>query len=85
MMYGGFHGGFGWPGMIFGGLFLLLILVGLVFIIVWAVRGGRRHGMPYYAPQASGGPMAKDILQARFAKGEITKEQYREMLAEIES
>ena len=86
MMYG-YHGGFGgWAGMILGGLFFLLIVAGLVAFIVMAVRVGRRGGgMHYYGPpMPGGGPGPKDILQARFAKGEITKEQYREMLAEID-
>lgn len=85
MMYG-YHGGMGWVGMIAGGIFFLLLVAGLVALVVMAVRGGRRHGMPYYPPPAGVGTSgAKEILQARYAKGEITREQYKEMLADLES
>lgn len=85
MMYG-YHGGMGWIGMLVGGFFFLLLVAGLVSLIVMAVRGGRRHGMGWYPPpMGPSGAGAKEILQMRYAKGEITKEQYKEMLADLES
>lgn len=87
MMHGayGFGGGVSWIGMIFGALFSLALLVGLILLIIWGIRrlsGGGNH--PHAAPPAQGQPSAKEILQARYARGEITREQYQEILADLE-
>jgi putative membrane protein len=74
--------GWGWPGMLwmgFGGLFWIVI-VGLV---IWAlVRWlGERSTSDRQPPV--GGPAALEILQQRYARGEIdavTFEQMRERL-----
>ncbi len=82
MMYG--YNGYGGGGTMMGGfggwLFLLfgaLVLAGIVLLIVWAVRsmGGTGHGAPM-APRVD---EACAIAKVRYAKGEITKEQYEEM------
>ncbi len=89
MMHGfGFYGGgFNWIGMIVGGIFTLIILVLLVLLIVFIIRRLSGHGPGMYRHMYAGGPgggtSAKDILQERYAKGEITQEQYRQMLDEI--
>ncbi len=90
MMHGwGFYGGgLGWVGMILGGLFTLIVIVLLILFIVWIIRrmSGHRMGGNYWmqgGPGGPGGPSAKDILQMRYAKGEITQEQYQQMLAEL--
>lgn len=71
--------GYGMMGFgLIGLLFNLLILVGIVVLIVWAVQrfssGGRQH------PQEQ---TPREILQARYARGEITREQYQEMLKDL--
>lgn len=72
----------------------LLMLAGLVLLVLLAVRvfsGGRadRNGPPGYGEPGYGEPgyrgapgrtRARDILDERFAKGELTAEQYREQL-----
>ena len=88
MMHGfGFYGGYNWIGMIVGGIFTLIILVLLILLIIWVIRrlSGHYAGGYHYmhAGGPSGGPSAKEILQTRYAKGEITQEQYQQMLAEI--
>jgi len=71
-------GGFGLGGgMLFGGLlmiaFWVLIIGGAVWLVVTLARNNQGA-----ATTASGQtPLA--ILQARYAKGEITKEQFEEM------
>ncbi len=71
--------GYGMMGFgLIGLLFNVLVLVGIVVLIVWAVKSfsSRTH-------VEARGQSARDILQARYARGEITREQYQEMLKDI--
>ena len=71
-------GSWGWVGM----LMMLLFWFGFVSLILWAISGSRGG----HAPSAPAGPVgdpALTILRERFARGEITAEEYeraREML-----
>ena len=63
--------GFGW----------LLLVVGVVALVLWALRAGQ--GRPYTTPTAAPQPQAPapagaplDILARRFAAGEISAEEY---------
>lgn len=66
----------GWAwGMGFGWIWFFVF----VGVIVWAVlrlteRGGERQG-----PRASGEPSAQEILARRYARGELSDEQYESM------
>ncbi len=51
-----------------------LIILGIVLLVVWLVRSARRGN--WSAPSSN---PALEILKTRYAKGEITKEQYEEM------
>lgn len=78
--YGG--GGFGWLGVIFFWIFALLIVAGITLIAIWIVRQSSRPHGGAYPPSA--GPArpdaALDAARHRFATGEITKEQYEEIV-----
>jgi putative membrane protein len=83
MMYGpGYgYGGYGnmmggWGGWLFG-LFGLLVLAGVVLLVVWAVRA--MSGSAHHQAGTPSGEDACSIAKVRFAKGEITKEQYEEI------
>ena len=67
MGYGdvGWMGGFGG----FGGPMMVLIALGVVVLFVWAVRALGERGRPDTATPV-------DILRGRFARGEITQEQF---------
>lgn len=82
---GGF-GGFGLLGGLIGLVFNIAILVGIVLLVVWAVKqfsgrsdtvGGLNTG--HSLPMAS----AREILSTRYAKGEISREEYQAMLEDI--
>jgi len=80
MMGGG--GMMGWGGMgLFGGLIGLIvnlaILVGIVILVVWAVRRFTSSN------SSLGGQTPKEILQSRYARGEITRDQYQQMLSDL--
>jgi putative membrane protein len=74
MMWGG-----GWYGMIFGPLFMILVLVA---VIAGVGLVGRWFGLPWYGAQpphhAPPGRTPLDILKERFARGEIDKEEFEE-------
>ena len=87
-MYHGFFPGVG-PGelmiMILSMVCFLAVIIGVVGLVVWLVRRSGSSG-----PAASGPlpptpvqPSARDILQTRYARGEITRGQYQEMLADL--
>jgi putative membrane protein len=83
---GGMMNGFGFGGMgLFGGLigliFNLAIIIGIVILVVWAVKrftGGAANGN-----QTSGNQSPREILQARYARGEITRDQYQQILQDL--
>ena len=72
--------GFGIMGL-FGGLigllFSLAILIGIVVLIVWAVK--RFTG----STLTSSAPSPRELAQARYARGEITRDQYQEILQDL--
>lgn len=71
-MYGPWDGGWwGFGMMLFSLLFLGLIVVGVVFVVRSFSDGGRTAHHP-------GGSRALDILDERFARGEIDKTEYEE-------
>ncbi|MDD5704256.1 MAG: SHOCT domain-containing protein [Dehalococcoidales bacterium] len=61
----------GWIWMIFGFILFVLFWGGLLWLIVWAVKrttASKDHGISSLS--------ALDIVKNRYAKGEITKEQF---------
>jgi putative membrane protein len=67
---------YAWLFIMAGLLFKLAVIAGLVWLVIWAVR---RSSSP-----AGSMSSAKEILQARYARGEINREQYQQMLSDIE-
>jgi putative membrane protein len=66
--------GWGWIGlgMVHMLLFWILVILGIVVLVRWLASG-----------TPGGGPDPLDILKARYAKGEITKEQFEQMKRDI--
>lgn len=77
--FGGF-GGFGWIGMIINLVIAIAMVVGIIWLVLWLARkgisGNQGHLM---APQIS----PREILQIRYARGEITREQYQQILEDL--
>jgi putative membrane protein len=76
------YGGMGWIAMILGLVIAIAVLIGLVLLIVWAVRriGGNST---VSGTQIVGSQSAKDIAQARYAKGEITRDEYQQIMTDL--
>jgi putative membrane protein len=80
MMGFGFFG----IGMLLMGLFWILVIGGVVWLVVALVRGSQgRSASQVLTPGASTGQTPLDILKARYAKGEVTKEQFEEMKRDL--
>lgn len=81
----GLNWGLGWGGMWFGWLFMIGLTVAFVYFIVWLVRlstPGTGTGQASHGQRAEA---ALDILQVRYARGEITREEYLDMQAALRS
>lgn len=74
----GMMGGIGLLGGLLRGGLSLLLLVGIVLLVVWFAR--KASHMPMGTSQS---PL--DILKARYAKGEVTKEQFDAMKKDLEA
>lgn len=73
----GFHDGIGWW-MVFGGLWMLAFWALVVWLVVWVVNrltSSRGGGQPRREEET---PL--DIARKRLARGEITREEYEELV-----
>ncbi len=75
-----------WGWSLLMGLFWLLILAGLIVGIMWLVReyGGREFagGPAQGPPDRRESP--REILDRRYAEGELSREEYEEMKRDLE-
>ena len=87
MMWGD---GMGW-GMGWMWVFWLLLIVGTVVLVLVLVKaftgssgGGSRQGGAALPPTGAGPRRSREILEERYARGEISTEEYRERLRTLE-
>ena len=75
-------GGFGW---MFGGFFGLIILIGIILLVVWLARrgGSVQGGCCGGAPTEYSNRSALDIARERYARGEITKAEFDEIVRNL--
>jgi len=81
---GGF-GTFGWIGMILNLVITIGLIVGVVLLVVWLVRriSVNNQGALSNSSQPGSQSTPRDILQIRYARGEIGRDEYQQMLADI--
>ncbi|MGA2664370.1 MAG: SHOCT domain-containing protein [Nitrososphaerales archaeon] len=75
-----------WPSLFFfpfGFLIFVFVLFFVFRIAFWGLGWGWRGRGYYRGRWASDGPYALEILNQRYARGEITKEQYDQMKNDI--
>lgn len=71
MMWGGW--GWGFPGMVIGPLMMLIVIGGTIALTVWLLRGVIHIEHHDHHSRA-----ALDILEQRFARGEIDKAEFED-------
>lgn len=75
------NGGMGWW-MMFGGLFMLVFWGGIIALIVWGVKKLVERGSgPANVERAD--PL--DIAKERYARGEISKEEFNQIKRDLSS
>lgn len=78
--------GYCWPVMWGWGVLLWLVPLGLVTLLFWAVNRSE-HRYDHHSDTAFRGPAsgdsAIDIVRQRFAKGEITEEEYERLRGKL--
>ena len=79
----GNFGTWGWVAMILQMVFWVGLIAGVALLVVWAIRRSARTTTSMSSYAISSQPTARDILQARYARGEITREQYQQMLNDL--
>ncbi len=67
-------GAWGWGGMIFGPIMMIVFIALIVGAVVWVIRWTGLGG----SAVAGGANKARHILDERFARGEIDKDDYEE-------
>ena len=90
-MMGGFgsgfgsFGGFGLFGMILNLVIGIGLIVGLVVLILWLLRQLNPGGQTWVAAQnrVETANSPREILRARYAGGDVDREQYLQMLADL--
>lgn len=80
----GWNGHMGWGGGWWMLIWGTLMMAGLVVLVVWLIRatstgGGGIHGSGTETSLAS----ARRILAERYARGDLSTEEYRERLGEL--
>ncbi len=81
MMWNGTGGIFMVVWMIFGLLLIAVLVVGIVWLVRQVSSDGSRSAQPWQ-PSAQGS--AREELDRRYARGEISREEYREIREELE-
>ena len=75
------YGGMGLLGGLIGLIFNLVVIVGIAWLVIWAVR--RFTGADGNWSRSAGSQSPREVLELRYARGEITRDQFRQMLKDL--
>jgi putative membrane protein len=78
--------GWGWGGWLVGGLMMLLFWGGLIVLAFFALRALTRSGQENHKvpPRLRGEGTALQILQKRYARGEVSREEFLDIKQDLE-
>ncbi len=85
MWWGQHMFGLGWSGWLLGGLMMLLFWGGIIALVFFAIRAFSGSGSRTVSKQTNSGESALDILKKRYARGEISKEEYETIRGDLET
>ena len=71
--------GSNWLGTLIWLAILIAVVVAIIALVRWMTISGRSSGTPHHPADS-----AMEILRRRYAKGEITKEQFTSMKHDLE-
>jgi len=72
--------GYGHWGLAVMGIFWLIVIVGVIALIVWAARRPWHHAA---ATGPAGGGRAVEIARERYARGEITGDEFKRLTDDL--
>ncbi len=72
--------GMGWW-MMFGGIWLLLLLGGIVALVVWGIKKVTEQGGSGSSTAEQRSPL--DIAKERYARGEIPREEFEQIKKDL--
>ena len=74
------HDGWGWW-MVFGGIWMLLFWIAIIWLVVWGIKSivGRRESKTGATEKRD--PL--EIAKERYAKGQISKEEFEQIKKDI--
>jgi len=74
------HDGWGWW-MVFGGIWMLLFWIAIIWLVVWGIRSLLRHEGPKAGTTEKRDPL--EIAKERYAKGQISKEEFDQIKKDL--
>lgn len=76
--------GFGWDGthMLWGGWWMLLFWIGVGVLMIWGLRGLVTGSRPESNSHHT--PTAREIAERRYARGEISREEFLALVNDLE-
>lgn len=77
--------GFGWGGMLLGGITMLLLWGGVIALIFWAVKSISANNSQPNGRSPKANLSAREILDQRYASGDITREEYELIKTDLSS
>jgi len=83
MMMGYWYGGLGWISMVIHLVISVALITGVIFLVIWIVRQFRNGGPSRELKGNS--PSAVEIAKERYAKGEINREEFQKLMADLET
>jgi putative membrane protein len=67
--------------MVFGWIWMVVVIGAIIALVVWGIRRLSEHGGSGAGPAARRDPL--DIAKERYARGEITKEQFDQIRRDL--
>ena len=73
--------GIGWIGIIINLIISVVLIIGVVFLIIWIVKRLSYNNSDRDLNNTT--PSAIEIVKKRYAKGEITREEFQKLLVDL--